>query len=778
MPVPKGGHTPAGRLAHRLIEAPAVFTLLGVLILVVVWATAFNLGQRERTAADRTAMALAADVANTYEAQMVRALREMDNTLKLIRHALGEGEGSPAAVLEELHSAGLMPHRMLFSVSIADEAGRIVAGTHPGNGASIAGMDYFENARQDDRMIVGRPRLGDGEWRLTFSRSITDSGGAFGGTVAVSVHAGYFVSGYEADVLGEHGVLGLVGRDGIFRAMRTGDSVSAGTIVGFESLVPDDIIGSEPTTRIENSPWDDVPRYTFTRELFEYPVAIVVGLARSEQLAPATDLQRTYLWRAAAVSAVVVLLVAVLGGMGWQLQRARARVVDERIAHARQVEYMAFHDNLTGLPNRAYFSRTLSDEMQRVKRYRRRLALLFLDLDRFKTINDSLGHDAGDELLQEMGRRLRESVRESDIVARLGGDEFVILLPELSEPGQATTVAEKVLATVARPFAIAGQEFRVTVSIGVSLFPGDGEDEQTLMKNADVAMYHAKEQGKNNFQFYSEELNTDSLERLALESSLRNALAQQEFRLYYQTKQDMTTGRVTGMEALLRWQHPDLGLIAPMQFIPLAEETGLIVPIGRWVLYTACRQNVAWQSKGMEHLPVAVNLSARQFLDDNLLRDVAGALNESGMPAELLELEITESMIMHDMPRAIRILADLKALGVRIAIDDFGTGYSSLSKLKDFPVDTIKIDGSFIHDLDRSAESMSLTEAIIDLGRSLSLTVVAEGVETAEQVEFLRTHTCDQFQGFFAAHPLPPDEFTTALRTLPGHSERVEPSNP
>ncbi|MFO7738127.1 MAG: EAL domain-containing protein, partial [Desulfatiglandaceae bacterium] len=411
--------------------------------------------------------------------------------------------------------------------------------------------------------------------------------------------------------------------------------------------------------------------------------------------------------------------------------------------------------------------------------YEKRLALMFLDLDRFKAINDSLGHEAGDELLKKMGRRIGESLRESDIVARLGGDEFIMLLPEITAETQVTTVAGKILAAVARPFTLAGQEFRITISIGIAMFPADGEDEQTLMKSADIAMYNAKEGGKNNFRFYSEELNTDSLERLTLESNLRKALENNEFRLFYQSKQDMTTGRITGIEALLRWQHPDLGLIPPMQFIPLAEENGLIIPIGRWVFKTACRQNLAWQNQGFPKLSMAVNISKRQFFDEDFLKDVGDALQESKMAPELLELEITEAILMHDMDQTIRILKDLKQMGVRVAIDDFGTGYASLSKLKEFPLDTLKIDGSFIQNMIPNTEIKSLTRALIDLGKSLGFTVVAECVESKEQADLLRIHSCDQFQGFYINKPMPPAEFALAVREqLKGYADTASPDQP
>ncbi|EWG99223.1 putative bifunctional diguanylate cyclase/phosphodiesterase [Halomonas sp. BC04] len=773
--VPNGG-TAVRRWLHRLVEPAFLFTLVGFLVLAVIWGTTLNLVAMERASADRTARALAADTADTYEAQMVRALREIDTTLRLVRHSL---DGRPAeTVLEELRARDMLPPELLFTISVVDSGGNVIASTPEATPSqqNVADDDYFLRAHEEEGMVVGLPRRNGetGEWQLFFSRQAHAQDEGMTVIVVAAVHAGYFVSSYAPDVLGDEGVLALLGNDGIFRIKRTGDEVITGTTVDYSAVVANNgAMGGPATVRV--NPWDETRRYTVARELFEFPLAIVVGLSEAEHLAAAQESERTYLWYATLASLLLLAFIALLGRLSWMLHRSQSRIMDERIAHARRVEYLAFHDNLTGLPNRAYFTRLLTQGMQQSRRYGKRLALLFLDLDRFKAINDSLGHDAGDELLQEVGLRLNGSVRESDIVARLGGDEFVILLPEITDPSQVTVVADKILDAVSLPFTLVGQEFRVTVSIGIALFPQDGEDEQTLMKHADVAMYHAKAQGKNNAQFYSEKLSVDSLERLALESSMRKALENEEFRLFYQSKQDMITGRVTGMEALLRWQHPDLGLIAPMQFIPLAEENGLIVAIGRWVFNSACRQNVEWQAQGFPPLSMAVNLSARQFLDDHLLQDIKSALEETGMAPELLELEITESMMMVDMPRTVRILKDLKGMGVRIAIDDFGTGYSSLSKLKEFPLDTIKIDGSFIQDLVNSAEDRSLTEAIIELGKSLSLTVVAEGVESIEQADYLRAHSCDQFQGFYINMPMPAAEFELAIRQ---QIRRFEEANP
>jgi diguanylate cyclase (GGDEF)-like protein len=468
-------------------------------------------------------------------------------------------------------------------------------------------------------------------------------------------------------------------------------------------------------------------------------------------------------WWASLASLFVVVMSAVLGRMSWQLARSSLREGETKLAHAQRVEYLAYHDGLTALPNRSLFSKMLSQRIGEARRYDRQLAVAFLDLDRFKQINDTLGHEAGDQLLQEVAIRLRGYMRESDTIARLGGDEFVVLLPVLDDPKYAATVAQKILSVVGQPFTFIGHEFRITASIGISTYPQDGRDEQTLTKNADVAMYQAKAEGKNNFQFYSEKLNANSLERLTLESSLRHALERNEFRLVYQAKRDIGSGQITGMEALLRWEHPDLGTIAPMQFIPLAEETGLIVPIGKWVLREVCLQNVAWQQQDLPPLCIAVNLSARQFYDENLFADVDSIIRSTGIDPHLLELEIMEGVLIHNVEETLRIPTGLKSMGVRIAIDDFGTGYSTLATLQRFPLDTIKIDRSFIRDISGPGKDMALADAVIAMGRSLSLAVVAQGVETREQAEFLRAHACDEIQGFYFRKPMPAEQFTQLL---------------
>jgi diguanylate cyclase (GGDEF)-like protein/PAS domain S-box-containing protein len=438
--------------------------------------------------------------------------------------------------------------------------------------------------------------------------------------------------------------------------------------------------------------------------------------------------------------------------------------ITERKNNLARIEYLATHDELTALPNRTLFGEMLHATLENARRYQHKFALFFIDLDRFKTINDSLGHDAGDALLKEVATRLKHTLRSSDLVARMSGDEFVVLLPEIVNEKEVAAVAQKILSALIKPLYLAGQECCVTASIGICLYPSDAQTEEGMLKNADIAMYRAKENGKNNFQFYSENMKTQSLERLALETSMRRALERGEFYLHYQPKLDLKSGKINGVEALLRWQHPDLGSVAPNQFIPLAEETGLIIQMGKWVLKTACRQNMTWQRAGLPPVCLAVNLSARQFNDRALLDDIAAALAESGMPAHLLELELTESMVIQNQEYAINVLGALKKMGVKLALDDFGIGYSSLAQIKNYPFDTLKVDRSFIRNLPANTEDGAITDAIIAIGKTLSMTVVAEGVETIEQENFLREHACDQTQGFYFSRPVAPDEFADFLR--------------
>ena len=429
-----------------------------------------------------------------------------------------------------------------------------------------------------------------------------------------------------------------------------------------------------------------------------------------------------------------------------------------------QLVHMANHDALTNLPNRTLLQERIEQALLRSHRGVGRVAVLFIDLDRFKNINDTMGHHIGDLLLRQVAVRLKSTLRETDTISRLGGDEFVVLIEQFTDVQYLSGVSRKLLQVLQQPFELQGQEIYISASIGISVHPEDGQDFSALLKNADVAMYRAKEAGKNTFQFYAAETNVHSLERLALESSLRHALDRNQFKLFYQPKVDLCKQRIVGAEALIRWDHPEFGMISPAQFIGLAEETGLIIPIGVWVLEEACRQNRTWQMAGLPPIRVAVNLSARQFADDTLGQAIEQALQNSGLAAEYLELEITESMIMQHAERASLMLQHFRMLGAHVSIDDFGTGYSSLSYLKRFPIDALKIDRSFIRDVPRDQDDAAIAQAIIAMAHSLKLQVVAEGVEDEDQLAFLQMKGCDQVQGYIFGKPLPAEDFFLLLK--------------
>ncbi|MDF9409476.1 MAG: Cyclic di-GMP phosphodiesterase Gmr [Pelotomaculum sp. PtaB.Bin013] len=441
-----------------------------------------------------------------------------------------------------------------------------------------------------------------------------------------------------------------------------------------------------------------------------------------------------------------------------------SRDITERQRYEETIRHQAFHDALTGLPNRMLFKDRLTLEIAHAKRNKQMLAVLFLDLDRFKLVNDTLGHGLGDQLLKIIARRLVGYVREDDTVARLGGDEFTVLLPEILQVENAAKVARKILRAVREPVRIDVHELYISTSIGIALYPSDGEDAESLLKNADTAMYRAKENGKNNYQLYTPAMNAKAFERLAIENGLRRALDRNEFVVYYQPKVNINTGKIIGMEALVRWEVPERGLIPPGDFIPLAEDTGLIVPIGEWVLRTACAQNKAWQDAGYPPLRVAVNLSARQFQLQNLVEVVSRVLEETGLEPCWLELEITESVAMQNAEYTVKMLYELKDMGIQLAIDDFGTGYSSLNYLKRFPISKLKIDKSFVREIGTDQDNEAIASTVIVLGQSLKLGVVAEGVETEEQYDFLKQHQCDEMQGYLFGKPVPPEKFEEMIR--------------
>ena len=425
---------------------------------------------------------------------------------------------------------------------------------------------------------------------------------------------------------------------------------------------------------------------------------------------------------------------------------------------------MAYYDALTGLPNRTLLLDRLAKALAAARRQNNKLGLLYLDLDRFKDINDSLGHSVGDPFLQEVAGRLKRWGREQDTVARLGGDEFLIMLTDVKDIPDAAVAAERLMDAMTADFVVQGHTLGVSCSLGISVFPEHGADSETLIKNADAAMYRAKADGRNNFRFFTDDMNAQAVERLTLESNLRSALAKEQLFLMYQPQIDIATGRIIGLEALLRWQHPTLGLVPPDRFIRIAENSGLIVLIGEWVLRTACSQARKWQNEGLPLVTVAVNVSAVQFRQEGFCELIRRVLHETGLAAQYLALELTESLLLANADLMLSVLRELKAMGLTLAIDDFGTGYSNFTSLRQFGVSKLKIDRSFIRDVAVKPDDAAITTAIISMAKSLNLKVIAEGVEDEAQMSFLRTHHCDEIQGYYFSKPLKVDDVAGKLR--------------
>lgn len=444
--------------------------------------------------------------------------------------------------------------------------------------------------------------------------------------------------------------------------------------------------------------------------------------------------------------------------------------VSEAQAMARKMAHLAEHDYLTSLPNRLLLQDRLTQAIAFAERHHTQVAVLFLDLDNFKHINDSLGHSAGDKLLVSVAKRLVAQVRQSDTVSRLGGDEFVVMVLEDTHEEHSTIAAEKIVRALAEPHHVAGNELHITTSIGISLFPSDGANAEVLLKNADTAMYHAKKKGRNNYQFFNAEMNARAVERHVIEAELRRAIRLNEFVLHYQPKVDLLSGRVTGVEALIRWDHPERGIVFPESFIPVAEDSGLIVQIGRIVLGQACAQGKAWQDEGIGPLSVAVNISALEFRDKDFLNNLTQITHTTGMDPRQLQLELTESVLMRNVAASQTLLQALKKLGVLLAVDDFGTGYSSLSYLSQLPIDVLKIDQSFVQTIAGDAGNGVIVDAVISMGTSLRQRVIAEGVETMDQLDFLNEHRCHEGQGYLFSAAMPPDEFGTFFRSQGGRA--------
>jgi diguanylate cyclase (GGDEF)-like protein/PAS domain S-box-containing protein len=857
------------RWMRRGLDTHFSLPLFALLLLVSIWVVSFHEIDAEREHAREAAADTLREMLGTYEAQVARSLDGIDQTLRVLKYAV-ERKGALGA-LPELGREGLLPPGVVFVVSIVDRNGVTVASNPRALSISVADQPYFKFHQERDSgstyVSHALRDVANTEWHLHFTRRLDDDDGNFAGIVIVETDPAYFTSSYERSRLGEHGMLGLVGADGVVRALRIGDQLTFGQHV----TTQDDLVKLP----------EGVRNYSGMRPLHGVPLNVLVGLDENEPMAGFERMRREKLWESAIASTVLVFVTALLWLWSWQGARSRAHVrraqetyaaasaasldaflvmrevrdaagdivdfvivdanqrAEEMTGHSKQelcgmtlcgfmpqarsngmfghlmhamrhggvheqewentlpqirarwlhqqvvpVEngvvaiirdiserklaearmlHLAHHDTLTGLPNRILIADRLELTIAQAQRSGGAVLVAFIDLDGFKLVNDGLGHNAGDELLKVVAARMEGCLRAGDTVGRFGGDEFVLLLNGSGRAGDAAPVLERVREAVLRPVSLNGQDVQVSCSIGVAVYPGDGGDAETLLMHADAAMYRAKDLGKNNCQFYTSEMNANIEEKLTMLEGLRCALDEGQFRLLYQPKVDLRDGRVFGVEALVRWDHPQHGVIGPDRFIPLAEESGMIIALGDWVLRTACLQNQAWQRAGLAPLRVSVNVSPRQFEESGLVQRVAQALQDSGMAPEWLELEVTEGVIMRDLQQAVAKMAEVRAMGVSLSIDDFGTGYSSLSALKSFPISTLKIDKSFVRDLGRSSGDEAIASSIIGLAHRLKLRVIAEGVETEQQRSFLRDNGCDEMQGYLFSRPVSPEQLLTLL---------------
>jgi diguanylate cyclase (GGDEF)-like protein len=719
-----------------------------------------------------TSRQAALDAAGTEGRNLMLAFREeialiiggLDGEMNLIAEGMRRQRGS-----FDLYAWGqdhiLVPPGVAHATISNPDGMRRSTTTEPHPGVEYRGNRPHFRVHLDGKfhgLYIGQAAVGQSSKVpiLPISRRVDAEDGTFLGVVVMLITPRALTTLHKSIDLGPNGVMTLSGLDNIVLARFSAESPDGtARIGGFTGG------GLRPAVFGENaegsftraSVLDGITRLFTYGRVGSYPLVVTVGLELDRELAG---------WRSYAAMIVAMALGAtlLLGGLAANLIHQIFR--DERAARATTlaITHSAEHDFLTGLPNRLLLQDRVGQAIALAQRRGNKVAVLFLDLDGFKRINDSLGHPVGDKLLQSIAKRLVACVRGADTVSRQGGDEFVALLSEVQRPEDAAVLARKMLETVAQAHTIDQHELHVTTSIGVSIYPEDGLDAATLIKNADTAMYEGKENGRHIYKFFTPAMNLRATERQIIEEGLRRALERREFVLYYQPKINLTTGAITGAEALLRWTHPTRGEVPPAEFIPVAEDCGLILPIGNWVLREACEQAQAWADAGLPATTMAVNVSVMEFRDANFLEGVFAVLRETGLDPRVLELELTESVLMTRVDSAAAILQTLREQGVQVAIDDFGAGYSSLSYLLKFPVDAIKIDQSFVRQIGIAGGDAPIVTALIGMARSLGLRVVAEGVETAEELAFLRADQCDEAQGYYFSRPVPADQFARLLR--------------
>jgi diguanylate cyclase (GGDEF)-like protein/PAS domain S-box-containing protein len=853
----------------RRLGLLALLPAFCAMLLALLWYVVLVKLAEEEKRAVKNAISDTNNFVGAFEQYVLRAIRQIDQTSKFVQFEYQRADGR--VDLADLASSGLIASETLPLISIADEQGVIVTTTmRTGKGLNIADREHFRVHAQEDngRLFIGKPVLGrvSGKWTVQMTRRLNRRDGTFAGIIVVSVDPTHFAEYYNKAILAEHGVLSVLGQDGVYRVRRSGDVTTTGLVVDYAKSFARLEQAERDGQAVRGA--DNVERYVAHRKVAGYPLLVIAEQSREEALAEYNRSRQIYFAAAFSASIVIAAFFALatvlirrlhekhlqaaaaratyqaasegsldgfyilhyakgsegftvadvnergakLLGLSKQhvlgkhlaalLPKKRAAALTRRYLRVlrtgipieeevenrtgvlrvlwlhhqvvplqdgvavtvrdisdtkkskAQLEQLANYDSLTKLPNRHMFQQHLRAALARCQANGKKLAVLFIDLDNFKTVNDTLGHDWGDLLLRSIPARLAQCLRGEDVVCRLGGDEFTVIMEGFQSGEEVSGACKRLVSALAKPFAIKGRDISTNACIGVSIYPDHGTDVATLLKNADLAMYKAKAVSKGSFQFYAPELSERIAQFVSLEESLRGAMDLKQFFLVFQPKIELKRGQISGFEALLRWRHPERGLVPPVEFIPVAEATGLIVPLGEFVLRQACEQIACWQKAGLGDVPVAINVSAHQLRGTELVGMVARALSDFDLRPNLLELELTESAIMEDPEAVCRTLADLKDIGVSISIDDFGTGYSCLASLKRFQVDCLKVDRSFIRDVPGDEDATAILRAIVTMAESLRIGVVAEGVETETQLEFLRELRCAQAQGYYFSRPV------------------------
>ncbi|HEX3381271.1 MAG TPA: EAL domain-containing protein [Paraburkholderia sp.] len=733
-------------------RALLIIPALGVLVLILLWTVIFARLSVEKEATYREAMASSAILSAALEQHTIKAIHQVDQITRFVKY---EFEKTPnhfdlASTVEK----GVVQSETLVQVSLIDEHGRLIANTAELNPAHIdlSDREHFKvhEHENDDQLYISKPVLGrvSGHWTLQMTRRLNHPDGSFAGVVVVSEDPSYFTSDfYNNAAIGREGVIAVISDSGTVLARRTGNANrTSGTFTASGTYPTSEHVSGTYVDSIDN-----VTRIVSYRHIDGYPLGVLVGLSQAEEFADYNHTRNVYLLMAGFISLAMLSFFAVATGL-----------IGKLLGREREMTHLVEYDLLTGLRNRYATLQALRHEVGQPFNLGR-LAILFIDLDNFKTVNDTLGHNAGDIVLQMTASRLSAAVGDGGSLSRIGGDEFVVVIKGDDVEKRAVTLAEAAGEAFSKPFDVRGSSFVLHASIGIALYSVANESEIDLLKKADLAMYSAKDAGKNCYQFYSPHLSHRADHLMKWEQQLRVALTEGQLFLAYQPKIDLTRRCITGFEALVRWNHPQHGLIPASEFIPVAESTGLIVPIGDFVIETACRQLGQWQQQGYDTLSLAVNISAVQFWRGDLFETISRAIEETGISARHLELEITETTMM-EFPEVVseKIFA-LKRLGVRIALDDFGTGYSSLSYLNRFAVDTLKVDRSFVQAIPGDRSVCVMVTAIVNLARSLGLTVVVEGTETEEQIAWLAALGHIEAQGFLFSRPVPVEAIPALL---------------